>query len=220
MRFAAFVVLMLGTVAAATAQTRPDPYFLPHDPVSETPLASVEVPVIVVHDDREIRFASQANVDLFLSDPDTYLPAIDAAMIEDQVPFYPLATCPIGGGELESMGGPVNYLHGNRLVRFCCAGCINPFKADPEPTLVALDAAIVAAQVPTFADAVCPVSGQALGSMGEPVDLVIGNRLVRLCCGGCTARFLANPQAYYGELPSPPGAEAEPAETEHSDHAH
>ena len=31
----------------------------------------------------------------------------------------------------------------------------------------------------------CPVSGEKLGSMGEPVDVLYGTRLVRLCCKSC-----------------------------------
>ena len=35
----------------------------------------------------------------------------------------------------------------------------------------------------------CPVSGEKLGSMGDPIVLVKEGREVRLCCNGCTAKF-------------------------------
>ncbi len=35
----------------------------------------------------------------------------------------------------------------------------------------------------------CPVSGEKLGKMGDPVVLVKDGREVRLCCDGCTAKF-------------------------------
>jgi hypothetical protein len=40
------------------------------------------------------------------------------------------------------MGEPYNFVHGNRLVRFCCAGCIDAFRADPVAGLAKIDAAL------------------------------------------------------------------------------
>ena len=37
------------------------------------------------------------------------------------------------------------------------------------------------------------ISGGKLGSMGEPVEVVIANRLFRLCCAGCEAELRKNP---------------------------
>lgn len=48
---------------------------------------------------------------------------------------YPLKTCVVSGKELGSMGDPIDYKHNGQLVRFCCEGCINPFKEDPEKYL-------------------------------------------------------------------------------------
>lgn len=72
----------------------------------------------------------------------------DAAWLEGARAAYPLDTCVVSG---ESLG-----LHGHgrqkdmiyrepgkpdRLVRFCCKGCIDDFNKDPEKFLKALDAA-------------------------------------------------------------------------------
>ena len=72
----------------------------------------------------------------------------DAAWLENARAAYPLDTCVVSG---ESLG-----LHGHgkqrdmiyrepgkpdRLVRFCCKGCISDFNKDPEKFLKALDAA-------------------------------------------------------------------------------
>ncbi len=61
---------------------------------------------------------------------------------------YPLTTCVVSGDALEGgdMGGPVDYIHKeagkpDRLVRFCCSGCIKKFKKDPSKYLAKLDAA-------------------------------------------------------------------------------
>jgi hypothetical protein len=40
------------------------------------------------------------------------------------------------------MGKPVDFVYGNRLVRFCCAGCIDAFNDDPTAGLAKIDAAL------------------------------------------------------------------------------
>jgi hypothetical protein len=50
---------------------------------------------------------------------------------------------------------------------------------------------------------ICPISGGEPRLMGEPVDLMVGHRLVRFSCQGCLGRFFANPHAYFGMLPAP-----------------
>lgn len=55
------------------------------------------------------------------------------------------------------------------------------------------DAAVTAAQLPLYPLTTCPISGEALGEMGRPVDVVVQGRLVRLCCGGCLKDLTADP---------------------------
>jgi len=57
---------------------------------------------------------------------------------------YPLKTCVVSDEELGSMGEFVNYIHKeagkpDRVVRFCCDGCIDDFKKDPAKYLKKLD---------------------------------------------------------------------------------
>jgi hypothetical protein len=59
---------------------------------------------------------------------------------------YPLTTCVVSGEKLGSpdMGPPVDYIHKesgkpDRLVRFCCKGCIKDFKKDPAKYLKMID---------------------------------------------------------------------------------
>ena len=68
-----------------------------------------------------------------------------------------------------------------------------------------LDAAVVAMHGPGYTATTCPVSGQPLGSMGDPKELVFDGRLVRLCCANCVAEFYADPIAAMARLDSPPG---------------
>ena len=46
----------------------------------------------------------------------------------------------------------------------------------------------------------CPVTGAKLGSMGEPIDVEVQGRIVKVCCGGCVAAVKADPEKYLAML--------------------
>ena len=173
-----------------------DPYLLGTDPVSGESLG--EKPVIYQHDGRELRFTDQKNLDTFKADPAKYLPKVDQQMIQQQTPFYPLDVCMISGDKLGGdMGKPVDLLYKNRLVRFCCPDCVRDFNKNPDKFITKLNDAVIAKQTPGYPMAACMVSGDKLGGdMGKPVDLVVGNRLVRFCCPDCVKDFNKNPAKF------------------------
>lgn len=113
---------------------------------------------------------------------------------------YPLETCIVSGSKLGSMGEPVVYEYEGREIRFCCKGCIKQFDKDPEAYLDKMDEAIVARDLADYPLAVCVVSGQELGSMGDPVDYVYDNHLVRFCCKGCIKAFENDPDKYIARI--------------------
>ena len=47
---------------------------------------------------------------------------------------------------------------------------------------------------------ICPVSGQLLGSMGEPIKLEVEDREVWICCAGCEGPLRYDPEQYIAEL--------------------
>lgn len=47
---------------------------------------------------------------------------------------------------------------------------------------------------------VCVVSGEELGSMGEPVVLMHEGTEVRFCCDKCVPKFKADPEKYLAKL--------------------
>src|SRR5690606_18443543 len=98
-----------------------------------------------------------------------------------------------------SMGEPVNMIYDNRLVRFCCAGCISAFKADPEKHFAEMDQKIIAAQAADYPLTECPVGGHGPDG-GAWHDIVYMNRLVRLCCEGCEWKLHAEPAKYMANL--------------------
>ena len=47
---------------------------------------------------------------------------------------------------------------------------------------------------------VCPVSGEKLGGMGEPVVFVYQGQEIKLCCKNCRKDFDAEPAKYLAKL--------------------
>jgi len=152
-----------------------------------------------VHNNRLVRLADAEAATAFQADPKKHLDALDSRIIESQLPGYPMDNCPVGG-PLGSMGEPMNFIYMNRLVRFCCGGCEDKLVNDPAKYMPKLDAAYADRQRDEYALDTCVVSGAALGSMGEPVEIVAGAQLVRFCCDGCLPKFKADPQKYLANL--------------------
>jgi YHS domain-containing protein len=173
-----------------------DVYPLATCPVSGQKLGSMGDPVVYRHEGREIRFCCGGCVDPFKKESAEYLEKIDAKIVEQQVDRYPLETCVVSGQKLGEMGDPYNYVYKNRLVRFCCGGCKGQLKAEPAKFIKKLDEAVVEEQKENYPLETCVVSGQKLGSMGDPVEYVHANRLVRFCCAGCTDSFEKEPVKY------------------------
>lgn len=62
------------------------------------------------------------------------------------------------------------------------------------------DLAIIRAQTPTYPFDTCAVSGEKLGSMGKPLDMVVDGRMVRICCKGCTKAVAKDKEAIFKKL--------------------
>ena len=43
----------------------------------------------------------------------------------------------------------------------------------------------------------CPVTGEALGSMGPPIPVTISGRTIQVCCDACVAAVQRSPQKYF-----------------------
>ncbi|MCX7048145.1 MAG: hypothetical protein NTX50_22005 [Candidatus Sumerlaeota bacterium] len=178
-----------------------DPYPLSFCAVTGNKLDPAKEPVIYSHEGREIRFCSQDCIAKFKADPKTYLDKIDKAIIEQQKPFYPLEKCVVTGEKLGGdMGKPVEYVYKNRLVRFCCTGCVKGFEKEPAKYFPQIEKAVIEKQSAAYPLKTCVVSGKDLGAMGQPVTYVQGNRLFKLCCPACIEKIQKNPLVYTGKL--------------------
>lgn len=153
-----------------------------------------------VHNNRLVRLANADAVTAFKAEPAKHLNALNKAIIDAQTLRYPMDKCPVGG-PLGSMGEPVNFIYMNRLIRFCCGGCESSFLNEPVKHMAKLDTAYADQQRNNYALDGCVVSEAKLGSMGDPVELVAGTRLVRFCCEACIPRFRASPGTYLAKLP-------------------
>jgi hypothetical protein len=206
-RFSRVPVVLLATMVAgataafaATPHAIDSPYLLDTCPVTGGALGSMGDPVVKAYEGREVKFCCQGCIAKFEADQASFLSKIDAKIAAEQGKDYPLDTCPVTGQKLGSMGDPVDHVHGNRLVRLCCAGCENKVAQDPQQVLAPLNKAVVDAQKAQYPLETCVVTGQKLGSMGDPVDVVVGNTLVRLCCAGCEGKLAKDAAASLQKL--------------------
>lgn len=187
-------LLLTSHTAFAKPESNTTTYTLSNCPVSGEKLGSMGDPVVKEIGGREVRFCCGGCVAKYEADRASYEQKTDAQIVEQERASYPLDTCVVSGGKLGAMGEPVDYVYGNRLVRFCCESCIEKFKANPDAYIAKIDEAVVAKQGPTYAATTCSVSGEPLGD--DAVDLVIGNRLVRLCCKRCANAVAEAPHKY------------------------
>jgi hypothetical protein len=71
---------------------------------------------------------------------------VDAAWLAEARKSYPLEVCVMSGEKLGSMGDATEWVYRakgqpDRLVKFCCDGCLDDFKADAPAAIAKLDAA-------------------------------------------------------------------------------
>jgi YHS domain-containing protein len=208
MRFLTFVLLTIlisqfVTLSPVFGSTVSDPsiYPLPNCAVCDKALDEVSDPTTLKHDGRELRFCGKKCKESFKENPSPHLMKLDQSIIDDQLPFYPISSCLVSGEDFGGdMGEPANYLHKNRLIRFCCMGCLSSFNKKPDAYIAKLDEAVITAQLENYPADTCPVAGEKLGGMGEPYNYVFAGRLVRFCCGGCIGGFNSNPATALAEV--------------------
>lgn len=133
------------------------------------------------------------------------------------------AMCPIGKEPIVPSAGTVEYK--GKAIGLCCPGCGKQFLAWDEARKDEFVAMAVAHREPgmdhaeharpagdnaapdaaaTWSDPypldTCPISGQKLGSMGDPIVKKYDGREVRFCCGGCISKFEADRSASWEKV--------------------
>lgn len=171
-----------------------DTYTLSECPVSGQALGSMGESVVETINGREVRFCCAGCVATYRDKTEEYEAKIDSMITDQQKGNYPTDRCVVMDTVLGSMGEPVNHVYKNRLVRFCCAGCIGMFKNDPEKYLAKLDAAILEKGAGDDAPETCAVTGEPLGD--APIKFIIANQLLFLHSEACVEEVRKNPAKY------------------------
>lgn len=113
--------------------------------------------------------------------------------------WYPSEVCVVRDRPLEK-GKAVVVEHDGETAKVCCKRCAKAFKGDPEKYLAKLHQRIITAQKASYPLETCVVSGKKLGAMGDPHDIVVAGRLVRLCCKGCVKKARKNADATLAKI--------------------
>ena len=197
------------TPAPASAPVRADPnaaaiqaqrpcYPLTTCPISGEKLDATAVDTLV--DGRLVRTCCAKCVAKIDAKKADIFKSIDEGVIAAQKAAYPLEKCPISGETLgdDPKMAPVNFVYGTRLVRFCCSKCVASFQKDPAATMTKLDNAYIASQKAKYTVDVCPVSGEKLDD--KAVDVLYGNKLIRMCCNDCKADLAKTPDKVLAKL--------------------
>ncbi len=75
----------------------------------------------------------------------------------------------------------------------CCKKCLAKVEKDPAKFGAKLAEKQKAVQLANYPLKTCTISKEELGSMGEPVQLMLEGTLVQLCCKSCTKKAMAKP---------------------------
>jgi len=196
------MVFAVASPAFAADTVVGDPYPLDKCPLTGKALTADSPSA--VKDGREFKFCCGGCKGKLETDTASVISKADAAITEKEKPAYPLDTCIMSGEKLGDKA--VDAVINNRLVRFCCANCVEGFKKDVAGNMKKLDTAVIEKQKASYASKKCPVSGEELGSMGDPLNVVIANQMVSLCCKGCEKKLRAEPAKYIAMVTAPAAA--------------
>ncbi len=136
---------------------------------------------------------------------------VKRGVIAEQLASYPLKTCAVSGEPLGEK--PVSVVIGTRLVRVCCKDCVKVVEKNAAKYMATVDAALIRSQIEAYPSKACPVSGEPVGSMGDPIDRLYGTKLIRLCCKGCVKSYEKDPAKFAAKVyPAEKQATSRPAD--------
>lgn len=179
--------------SASTAQAI-DGYYLSTCALCGGALGARGEAVDTHHLGRPLRFCTAACAADFARGSAAAVARLDAVMIADQGPHYPTDRSLLTGRPLGER--PLAFIMGNRL--FLAADEAERAQLQNELTraVARLDAAVLAAQRPIYGmPDKCPVQGDILPD-DVVIDLVVANRMIRVCCARCARVVRARPYQY------------------------
>lgn len=190
--------------SAPTASTdySGDPYPLENCPVSGEKLGRDAVTVVLDGmkeaklNGTQVRFCCPKCVEGFKADPAKYTGKMNDAIVK-AAGEYPIKACIVMTDEVIDSDAKI-VVHHNRVYRLCCKKCVTRFERDPAKYVKEFEARVIAAQKSAYKSTTCPVSGKPLGD--GAVDMVLKDRVVRVCCPGCVGAVKADPAAAFAKI--------------------
>ena len=105
--------------------------------------------------------------------------------------LYPDNLCIVSDEPLEA--DVVTVTVEGETFKACCKKCAAKVEKDHAKYSAKLAEKQKAAQLANYPLKTCAVSKEELGSMGEPVQVMLEGTLVQLCCKSCTKKAMAKP---------------------------
>lgn len=171
-----------------------DPYPLVNCILSGEPLD--EGLETIDYQGREIRVCCADCASRFANEADIRIDEINAVLIEQQKPWYPLDKCIVTGKALGKE--TIDYIFRNRLFRLSSLEAVAKLEKAPAQYFGELDLAVVEKQSKDYPLKTCVVSGKALDD--GAIDHVVANMLVRLAGYDQLAAFNENPGKYLEKI--------------------
>ncbi len=109
---------------------------------------------------------------------------------------YMLASCAASWRPLDVKGTRTTMVVEGQELKFCCGGCGDIVAKEPAKWVEKVNAAHAEQQRAIYPMTKCVVSGEPLvDDAGKDIatEVVVQNRLFRVCCGGCAKAVKADP---------------------------
>jgi hypothetical protein len=139
----------------------------------------------------DVTFCCPPCIKPYKDDYAAYRDKIATKIIAQQKPYYPTELCIVTGKKLGD--DAVDHVHGNRLIRLADAEAIAAFNKDTATHEERLDFIIADAERDDYPLNTCVVAGTTFVEEKKPTEVIVGNRLVKVCCGGCTSKIRQEP---------------------------
>ena len=148
-------------------------------------------------------FCCAGCVDKFKADPEKYIDGMKAETPENEGHQHHgeetsgrNTICPVMGNPIKDFDEAPRIEYKGKTYYFCCAGCVDKFKEDPEKYIAFLNEKVT-----------CPVSGEEIKRGEASGSMKHGDKTYYFCCAGCEAKFKEDPEKYIkGSAPASEGA--------------
>ncbi|MFC2157809.1 YHS domain-containing protein [Acidobacteriota bacterium] len=121
--------------------------------------------------------------------------------------------CPVMKNEVKDISKAPRYEYKGKTYYFCCAGCVDKFKADPEKYLASEEGELhehgehaentehqAHGEETNGKNTICPVMGNPIKDYEKAPKVEYNGKTYYFCCAGCDAKFKEDPEKYIAFL--------------------